>query len=107
MDIIESSFLALISPKPDVNPEDLERRLLGSVFPSTQLLRRNVSATRHILLRTDKPLNGQPVYVWMTFADLVGGSSQPLPMRELITEEVAQQIEVYGALSYVSQVGTE
>jgi hypothetical protein len=60
---------------PGVDTTTFEQTLKDSVFPKTEILRRNVAATSHRLFRADAE-GDRSVYVWIVFTRLVGSTPE-------------------------------
>ena len=61
---------------PGVEPGDFEKAVLTEVFPELIIFHRKVRNTVHRLFRKDTTNPGQTSYIWLVFADLVGGTPE-------------------------------
>lgn len=59
-----------------VQESAFEKATFTEVFPNLQILRRNVRATAHRLLKIDGTHSGQRKYIWLVFASLVGSTPE-------------------------------
>jgi hypothetical protein len=61
---------------PGIDHRDFEKAVWTEVFSHLVILRRNVRATAHRLFRNDKTNRAAPNYIWLVFAELVGGTPE-------------------------------
>ena len=94
--------MCIITLRPEANIREFETFMTREAFPAVKLLRRNVANTRHRLVKSDNKLDGHHLYAWLSVADLVAGSQEPVTPP--VPEDVAKKIERYGKVATFSRV---
>jgi len=61
---------------PGIDHREFEKAVWTEVFPHLVILQRSVRATVHRLFRNDKTNREVQSYMWLVFAELVGGTPE-------------------------------
>lgn len=86
------SHVRVIVLLPGVAEREFEKFMKTDVFPATQVLRRNVSNTKHSLVKSDAKVNGHHCYLWLSQAEIVGGGTEIIapPVPDRLSEKMAE-----------------
>jgi|SRR6187399_2697548 len=102
-----------ISLLPGVKSSEFEKAAFTQVFPKLLILRRNVRATNHRLLKVEGADSAHQKYIWLVFTSLVGNTPETagqgpdvLASDMTFIDEASKLLAKYGKISTFTEVAS-